>query len=66
MDVRKLTDDVFVAPQIEVSDIPALAARGFRTIICNRPDGEALEQPSFSEIEKSRHGPWRCNPVSAG
>ncbi len=53
MDVRKLTDDVFVAPQIEVSDVPGLAARGFRTIICNRPDGEAPEQPRFSEIEKA-------------
>ena len=69
MDVRKLTDDVFVAPQIEASDIPALAARGFRTIICNRPDGEALEQPSFSEIEKAAtaHGVTiRYQPVRSG
>ena len=29
MDVRKLTDDVFVAPQIEVCDIPALAEPWF-------------------------------------
>jgi sulfide:quinone oxidoreductase len=58
MDVRKLTDDVSVTPQIEVSDIPALAARGFRAIICNRPDGEAPDQPDFREIEQAagEHG----------
>jgi sulfide:quinone oxidoreductase len=58
MDVRKLTDDMFVTPQIEVRDIPTLAASGFRAIICNRPDGEAPDQPDFREIEQAagEHG----------
>jgi len=28
-----------------------LAVQGFRALICNRPDGEAADQPNFSEIE---------------
>jgi sulfide:quinone oxidoreductase len=69
MDVRRLTDDVFVAAQIDAGDIPALAARGFRTIICNRPDGEAPEQPSVTDIEKAAkaHGlTIRYQPVQSG
>jgi sulfide:quinone oxidoreductase len=67
--VKKLTDDVSVAAQIDADDVPALAARGFRTIVCNRPDGEAPEQPSFGEIEKAAaaHGVTiRYQPVQAG
>jgi sulfide:quinone oxidoreductase len=58
MDVRSLTDKVFVSGQIAAGDVKALAVQGFRAIICNRPDGEALEQPRFSEIEKAaaEHG----------
>jgi sulfide:quinone oxidoreductase len=26
---------------------------GFRSIICNRPDGEGNDQPTFSEIEEA-------------
>lgn len=40
MDIRKLTPDLSVSPQITPEDAPAIAAAGFRTVICNRPDGE--------------------------
>jgi len=40
-----------VAPQILVSDLAAIAAQGFKTVICNRPDGEGNDQPLFHEIE---------------
>ena len=40
MDIRQLTDNYAVAPQIDPSDIPQLAAAGFTTLICNRPDEE--------------------------
>jgi len=40
MDIRKLTPDLSVAPQIAPEDAAAIAAAGFRTVICNRPDGE--------------------------
>lgn len=67
--VKKLTDDVSVAAQIDAGDIPAFAAQGFRTIVCNRPDGESPEQPSFGEIEKAATAhrvAIRYQPVQAG
>lgn len=51
MDVRKLTDEVSVAPQISVADVTEIAAAGFRSIVCNRPDHESLDQVAFAEIE---------------
>ncbi|GAB1478384.1 hypothetical protein MASR2M74_09310 [Paracoccaceae bacterium] len=40
MDIRALTPAYAVSPQIEISDLAALKAAGFTTIIDNRPDGE--------------------------
>lgn len=37
---RALTSCYFVAPQIAPADMPAIAAAGFTTVICNRPDSE--------------------------
>lgn len=48
--MKRLTDTVRVSPQIEVDDLPAIAAAGVGSIICNRPDGESPDQPAFSEI----------------
>ena len=55
MDTRILTADLSVSPQITLADIPALAAAGFRSIICNRPDGEGPDQPLFVEVEHAAH-----------
>ena len=51
MDVKHITDDFAVAGQITPDDLPVLSAMGFRGVICNRPDGEATDQPQFEEIE---------------
>lgn len=40
MDIRRITDAYSVAPQIAAGDMAALAALGFTTVICNRPDHE--------------------------
>lgn len=40
MDIRNLTPDYAVSPQIDPADMAAIAAAGFTTVICNRPDGE--------------------------
>jgi sulfide:quinone oxidoreductase len=53
MQTKHLTSDFSVAAQIGVDDLPELAAQGIKTIVCNRPDGEAPDQPSFAEIEKA-------------
>lgn len=40
MDIRRITPDYAVSPQIEPEDLPEIAAQGFRTVVCNRPDSE--------------------------
>lgn len=40
MDIRALTPDYAVSPQIAPEDIAAIKAAGYATLICNRPDGE--------------------------
>ena len=51
MQTKKITSAVSVAEQISAADVGEIAAQGFRSIICNRPDGEAGDQPTFAEIE---------------
>ncbi len=46
-----VTDDLAVAEQITADDVDALAAAGFKSIICNRPDGESYGQPPRHEVE---------------
>lgn len=50
MDITPISNNYFVAAQIAVADVAELKRAGFVTIICNRPDGEDDEQPTFSEI----------------
>ena len=51
MNIRKISDSLSVSPQISASDVAQIAVDGYRAIICNRPDGEAADQPLFEEIE---------------
>jgi len=53
MNLHKLTASLSVAPQIAPTDIAGLAQRGFRAVICNRPDGEAPDQPGYTEIARA-------------
>ena len=53
MDIKTLTAGLAVSPQIAVADLPAIKAAGYRSIICNRPDGEAADQPTYEEIAKA-------------
>ncbi|TVR07973.1 MAG: TIGR01244 family phosphatase [Salinarimonadaceae bacterium] len=47
-----LTPDFAVAPQLGLDDLDAAKAAGFRTIVNNRPDGEAPDQPAEAEIAR--------------
>lgn len=51
MDIRRITDDFSVSPQIAVADLQTIWDAGFRTVICNRPDNEEPGQPSVAETE---------------
>jgi len=53
MEIKNVDAFISVSPQIMPADIPAIADAGFRTIICNRPDGEGNDQPLFHEIEEA-------------
>lgn len=69
MDIRQVTEDYAVAGQITAEDVPAIAAAGFRTLICNRPDDEQPGQPRASEIEaaaKANGLEYRFIPVVSG
>src|SRR5580692_4454931 len=69
MDIRKITDELSVAPQIRADDVSAITAAGFRAVICNRPDGEASDQPCCEDIEaavKASGLAWRMQPVRSG
>lgn len=50
-DFRRVTDDFTTAPQIALSDLAEAARLGFRTVINNRPDGEADDQPTSAQVE---------------
>lgn len=50
---RKVADDFWVAPQLRPEDFAAARAMGVRTVINNRPDGEAHDQLSSAEAEQA-------------
>ena len=53
MELKRINDRVSVSPQVRPEDMPALKAAGFVAIVNNRPDGEASDQPSGSEIQEA-------------
>ncbi len=69
MDIKKLTLHFSVSPQITADDIATLKEQGFKAIICNRPDGEGVDQPTFPEIQRAANAAGleaRYVPVVAG
>lgn len=40
MDIRQITPDYYVSPQIDPQDMDAMRAAGITHILCNRPDSE--------------------------
>lgn len=50
MDLRYLTDEFSVSPQVDAAHIREIAGAGFKSIMCNRPDHEEPGQPDFDSI----------------
>ncbi len=48
-----VSDTLTVAPQPEPSDMAVLAEQGFTTVVCNRPDGEAPDQPTMASMAQA-------------
>lgn len=51
MDEKKIAPDYAVSGQIMPEQVKEVRARGYRSIMCNRPDDEQPGQPRFAEIE---------------
>ena len=52
MDIREITPNYSVSPQISAEDIPAIVEAGFTCIICNRPDAENPPPHFAAELEQ--------------
>ena len=69
LDLRRVTDDFAVAPQIGPEDFAALRKQGFGLVINNRPDGEEPGQPSSVQMQAAAELAglnYRAIPVAGG
>lgn len=53
MNIKSVNDALSVSAQISVDDVATIKARGFKSIICNRPDNEQENQVNFDAIEQA-------------
>ena len=66
MQIHPLAGALSVSAQIDVDDIAALAAQGFRGVVNNRPDGEEPGQPDNATLESAAHSaPQRSRGTSS-
>ncbi|MCE4537272.1 TIGR01244 family phosphatase [Pelomonas sp. P7] len=56
MELKTLTPELAVAAQVHAGDLREISNAGFRTLICNRPDGEGNDQPVFAELVAAASG----------
>lgn len=69
MDIRAITPDYAVSPQIELGDLPAIKAAGYVTVIDNRPDHEIPAHLHTEEMRKAAEAlglVFVANPVIGG
>ena len=53
MRIKQVSEELSISGQMMPIDMQALADRGYRSVICNRPDNESTGQPTFREIKKA-------------
>lgn len=68
MEIRRVNDDFAVAGQIGPEAVADIAAAGFKSIVCNRPDTEdgAVPHDAVEEAAKAAGLEFRFLPVVAG
>jgi uncharacterized protein (TIGR01244 family) len=69
MNIRYLTPDFAVAPQISVSDIVGIKEAGFVAVICNRPAMESMPMDQPEAISAAVTGAGLTfvdNPLTSG
>jgi uncharacterized protein (TIGR01244 family) len=53
MIINQLSNDFSDTPQITVAQVQDLAARGFTTIVCNRPDSEVSAGETSQDTQQA-------------
>ncbi|ART80204.1 TIGR01244 family sulfur transferase [Oceanisphaera avium] len=69
MEIKSLTPSFSVAGQINNDDLIALKDAGYDTVICNRPNGEASEQPTAQSLNEQARAlglEWHWLPITPG
>lgn len=69
MPYARLNDKMSVAPQITPEDLPDLVAKGFKAVVCNRPDNEVPPELSSQALEAACEGAgiaFYNNPLAPG
>jgi uncharacterized protein (TIGR01244 family) len=69
MNLRAITEDYAVSPQLEPADMAALAETGVTTVICNRPDAEippGLQAAAMQQAAEAAGLAFVFNPVTGG
>jgi sulfide:quinone oxidoreductase len=72
MHIKGLNDQISISGQITAEDLIQFRRIGIELVICNRPDGEAEQQETFSKIEEAakplglatQHIPFRNGEMS--
>ncbi len=74
MTIHRLTEKLYISPQISPADTAEAAKLGIRSVICNRPDGEEPGQPTAQQaatwladagIQSFHHQPVAAPQASA-
>ena len=66
MQLNKIIDDYVVSEQITVDDIQTIKEAGFKTIFCNRPDKEEINQVTVESIKNAALKNLFINPSLVG
>ena len=65
MTITKIADGYAVSPQISHEEVERIAAAGFRSLVCNRPDSEdgAVPRAMIRQIAEARGLRFHYIPV---
>ncbi|MCI4666411.1 MAG: bifunctional protein tyrosine phosphatase family protein/NAD(P)/FAD-dependent oxidoreductase [Neomegalonema sp.] len=69
MDIKVVAKNVSVSGQLAPAEVATLKEGGYRSIICNRPDGEGADQPNFEEVDAAARAlgmETRYLPIKSG
>ncbi len=66
---KRQLDDLTIYGQLNVEHVKALAAKGVKTLIFNRPDAEEYNQPATADLQQQAEASgmtWVHQPVASG